>query len=54
MVENKVLVLGQVFLFLAIQVCAISGKGTEWEEPYPSEAFNEIQERQGKENNPCK
>ena len=54
MVENKAIVLGQVFLCLAIQVCAISGQGTELEEPLMSEAFNEIKERQGKENNPCK
>ena len=54
MVENKAMVLGQVFLCLAIQVCAIGGQGTELEEPLMSEAFNEIKERQGKENNPCK
>ena len=54
MVENKALVLGQVFVCLAIQICALSGKGTELEEPFISESFNEIEERQGKENNPCK
>ena len=54
MVGNKIRVLGQVFLCLAIQICALYGKGTELEEPFMPEALNQIKERQGKDNNPCK
>ena len=54
MVENEIRVLEQVFLCLTIQIGALYGKGTELEEPFMPEALNQINERQGKHNNPGK
>ena len=54
MVESRVLVLGQVFLYLVTQACVLNVEGPGLAKPYMSEASDQIQERQGKENNPCK
>ena len=54
MVESKMLVLGQVILCLVTRPWAVNGKGPGLEKHHFAEASNQIRERQGKENNPCK